>query len=429
MTIANHVYSTALAELSSESASTEFGESFVSLLGVAAIQNYSALSAFILLVWDYMDTLTDEVEYIWGQRLTPVKFAFLFARYYGLASQLTNYVLLMTRLSRIPVAHQMCKGWYGFQTVSFWLLYTSSDLVLMMRVYALYQHSQNIGVCLLFLHTVEGIVVSLVGWHTLEHIQFNAACDAISIPPDVIAFATVVIVSQCVVWALTCYKRNVGHGQSVPVVDVVIRDGRLAWFVVCVIIAATVLPSFCRQVARPHLLFSWPITLLSVGTCRLVLNIQKVPGIQPVPPACRRPPDSSVASSGATFSSVAPSLAHRSGSHFSSEPNPFAFDWQNTPSSARSVSSIAKSENTSPKSVPSSPSIPSLHFDERSSTARTKHPGELSRFQHIDSRVSSCQSSAKARSWHSSCDIEIGSECTNTSMDSAEMREYWNELL
>ncbi|CAA7270301.1 unnamed protein product [Cyclocybe aegerita] len=429
MTIANYVHSTALAELSSESASTVFGGNFVSLLGAAAIQNYSALSAFILLVWDYVDTLTDEVHYIWGQRLTPVKFAFLFARYYGLASQFTNYVLLMTRLSRMPVDHQMCKGWYGFQTVSFWLLYTSSDLVLMMRVYALYKHSQNIGMCLLFLHTMEGIVVSLVGWHTLEHIQFNAACDAISIPPDVIAFATVVIVSQCVVWVLTYYKRNVGHGQSVPVVDVVIRDGRLAWFVVCGMSPEKFLVTYGSTDAySSYYCCDCSSFFLPPGceTPSLIFMAYYCVVSRDMPLGSEY---SKIASSGATFSSIAPSLASRSGSHFSSEPNPFAFDWHNTPAYARSASSIAKSENANANSIPSSPSIPSLHFDGRSSISRTKHPTELCRLEHIDSRVSSCQSSAKARSWHSSCDIEIGSECTNTSMDSAELREYWNELL
>ncbi|KDR79384.1 hypothetical protein GALMADRAFT_154297 [Galerina marginata CBS 339.88] len=240
-------------------------------------QNYSCLSAFTLLAWDHALTFADEVSLIWSQPSNPSKFLFLVIRYFGLALQLANFVLSITRFSHLPVSHTACAGWYAFEAVRFWVVYAPSDIVLMMRVYDLYQQSHRIGFGLVLLHVAETLVVSICCWHTLDYARFDPICNsAYSVPREAIAIVVTIIFSQFILWALTFIKRDVGRGRKRTSLTAILGDGIWSWLIILTMLMVIVPTAFVHQFVWPHLIFfSWPPTILSVGTCRLLLNTAK----------------------------------------------------------------------------------------------------------------------------------------------------------
>ncbi|KAF8191278.1 hypothetical protein BJ912DRAFT_295352 [Pholiota molesta] len=120
----------------------------------------------------------------------------------------------------------------------------------------------------------------LVGRHctsrTLYLVPFSSTCDILETPHDVVYIMAAVIITQVVLLFLTVAKRRVASGAS-PVVHIVVHDGARV-FVLIVSMWVTIVPySLFIQVSKPHIIFVWPIVLMSIGTCRLIMHMQKLP--------------------------------------------------------------------------------------------------------------------------------------------------------
>jgi len=162
-----------------------------------------------------------------------------------------------------------------FLTVCSCLLLAAVDLVIMLRVYALYNRSLKIALVLAFLLLIQGALVTACTCITVPRVPFGPSCDVLKTPPDVAYFMAAVVFSQTILLILTLRKRRVAFGQS-PLVDLVVRDGAWVFVLVVSMFMITIPYSFVAQVSKPHVIFVWPITLLSITACRLIMNMQKV---------------------------------------------------------------------------------------------------------------------------------------------------------
>ncbi|KDR79385.1 hypothetical protein GALMADRAFT_137227 [Galerina marginata CBS 339.88] len=238
-------------------------------------RNVSSLGALVWLIWECIITGYNEYQHIWRGPMNRVKLLYLFSRYLAICAQVANTYIVFFPLSILPVPRDECQIWLIFLTVCACLLLAALDLVIMLRVYALYNRSLKLGLFLAFLLLIQAAVVTACTRITVPHVPFGPSCDALETPADVIYFMATVVFSQTVLLILTVRKRKVAFGQS-PLIDLVVRDG--AWvFVLIVSMFVAIIPySFIVQVFKPHIIFVWPITLLSVTACRLILNMQKI---------------------------------------------------------------------------------------------------------------------------------------------------------
>ncbi|KDQ52719.1 hypothetical protein JAAARDRAFT_198063 [Jaapia argillacea MUCL 33604] len=140
--------------------------------------NYSSLSSITFLVWDILLTLDDEVAYIWPQhKRSPSKWLFLFTRYFSLACQVSvsrflphgldfdrpissniprvSYLRSLGVLGASHHSHRSCLWWLIFQSISLQALVTAVELILSIRVYALYAGSRHIRMLIVALFTFE----------------------------------------------------------------------------------------------------------------------------------------------------------------------------------------------------------------------------------------------------------------------------------
>ncbi|TFK37175.1 hypothetical protein BDQ12DRAFT_667128 [Crucibulum laeve] len=216
----------------------------IDLLWSIHTRQCSSLAALTVLIWEYLITCQHEYHFMW------------------------RWVLLK------PVS--TCRGWFTFLLGCSCLILGIVDIVLMLRVYALYKRSRKVAAILLTLFISEVIVEFVTGYLSISRAHFNAACDLLKVPIEVMYFLAMTFLTQTVIWTMTLAKRKrKPHLRNIPLLSRVIRDGAWVWFLICGMCSSAV-PYSMIKITTGDIIFVWPITLVSIATCRLIINIQRL---------------------------------------------------------------------------------------------------------------------------------------------------------
>ncbi|KAF8995227.1 hypothetical protein BDQ17DRAFT_1365830 [Cyathus striatus] len=253
-------------------------EYFTALIqGRYRAQHYWSLAAFVFLVWEYVCTCRYEFSHIWRRPMTTVKVIYLFSRYFGLLFHFINHMIMMKTLSRLPVVSSTCHRWFAFQIVSFAILFSAMEVILMLRVYALYHHSRGIGLTLAILFIIEIAVSVACPLSFLPELKYDVICTGEIAPRQAAVYCSTVVFVQLVVVSLTLAKRNSGLiTTDTEIVRLVHRDGVWVFAVVLAIMSIMMPYSIVEQTVVPYIIFSWPISIFSLITCRVIMNLQRL---------------------------------------------------------------------------------------------------------------------------------------------------------
>ncbi|KAF9481753.1 hypothetical protein BDN70DRAFT_506282 [Pholiota conissans] len=228
------------------------------------VRNVICLSALVCLLWEYTLTFQDEYKYIWKGSMNRVKALYLFTRYSTLAIHIANIGVTFGPLSKVPVPRGACMGWFLMLTVGACLLLACIDILIMLRVYLLYGRNWVIGVFLAGLLLAQGMLVATCTSRTLHIVPFSDTCDVMETPSEVVYIMAGVIATHFILLFLTIAKRRTAFGES-PIVHMVVQDGARV-VVLIVSMWVTIVPySLFIQVSKPHLIFVWPIVLMSIA--------------------------------------------------------------------------------------------------------------------------------------------------------------------
>ncbi|KAF8869608.1 hypothetical protein BD779DRAFT_1584860 [Infundibulicybe gibba] len=195
-------------------------------LNEVIIRSYSSLVTLVFLAWDLIVTFGDEYEYVWN----------------------VNYVIDQGLISRVPVAHAICKAWYTFQSLSTTSLLSSVNALLMLRVYALYDRSRRVAAFL--------VIVFF-------------ACLMTETPSAVLGPSIEIFVVQGTLWGMTWWKSNREPWTRTPLLHLVMRDGAFLFvgtFAILVIIVPYTL--FVKSVG--HFVFPYALA------CKLTINLLRL---------------------------------------------------------------------------------------------------------------------------------------------------------
>ncbi|GLB40045.1 hypothetical protein LshimejAT787_0705550 [Lyophyllum shimeji] len=242
------------------------------------IRNCSSFAALSLLLWDSIITFDHEYQHIWQPPTGPVKRIYLFARYFGLCSQIASSAAMRGPLASTCIRPKTCAFWFGCQLVSFLSLLTALEMILSLRLYALYEKSRSVGILLLIMITTGVIVSGACGVRTVRLIRFDETCVLRKTPYEVVYFSTFTCTRQTLLWMLTMHKRNVGRlggASRAPIVSLMLRDGALIFCVISAVLG-TVTPSSVLIPAVAQAMIPWTLTFVSMLTCRLILNMQRL---------------------------------------------------------------------------------------------------------------------------------------------------------
>ncbi|GLB40019.1 hypothetical protein LshimejAT787_0705290 [Lyophyllum shimeji] len=242
------------------------------------IRTCSSVAALSVLIWECLINFDHEYAHIWHPPTGPAKRIYLFARYYGICWHIVDAVAMLGPLANLGTQPLICTLWHGSKLFSCVVLLVALEVVLSIRLYALYCKSRNIGVFLAAM-LGTGVAVSLTSYvRSMRAIHFTNACVVQKTPYDYVYFCIFSLMRHALLWMLTIHKRNVGRchcSNRAPIVHLMLRDGALIFGVVSVTLGS-IIPSAFLVPVMAQTMFPWLTSLVSIFTCRVILNMQRL---------------------------------------------------------------------------------------------------------------------------------------------------------
>ncbi|TFK32739.1 hypothetical protein BDQ12DRAFT_739219, partial [Crucibulum laeve] len=259
------------------------------------IRNASCLAALIVLLYEYSITFAQEYQFVWKSRRTLVKWVYLFSRYFALSAQIANNVLLAFHLSKIPVRRELCRPWFLFLAISTCMLFAALEIVLMLRgmnyfnfnfnirqvlslllnaVCALYRRSSRVKIFFIVIFIINQVIIADYTRRE-SSLPFGDTCETTELPHDVIYPIVTIILTQSIIWIMTVTKRNIAYGRA-PIVGLMVRDGAWIFVLLCAMFSINIPYALTKKASTSHITCVWPMTLFSVGVCRIILNMQSL---------------------------------------------------------------------------------------------------------------------------------------------------------
>ncbi|KAF8126736.1 hypothetical protein EV363DRAFT_562203 [Boletus edulis] len=129
-------------------------------LELLVLNNYLSLAGVTIVVYDYILNFSREIEYVWLRPWTWVSTMFVVVRYIGLCWIIiftlygTTFLPGPLEVSRVTDA---VSGW------AFIVFLSATDLILILRVYAMWNRSRTILSILLFIYVPQNIISVVLG--------------------------------------------------------------------------------------------------------------------------------------------------------------------------------------------------------------------------------------------------------------------------
>jgi len=238
------------------------------------------VGSLAFLSYEFCITLDDEVETIWLKpNCSWIKWQFLFIRYFSLASQIINRALEGAVFAHSKLSMHSLRNWYTCQVVIGSILMTAVEVVLIARVFALY--NRNFWVGLIFVALLLGEASTLITgiMMSLPGLDFDLNNFLISSPMSFVYFGTAALVSQSTILVLTLMKYRSAFRDgwaNAPIMQLMVRDGTMAFCTMFLVTLMTIMGTFMQNRYSP-IGNSWFISLVACAGCRLIINMQRLP--------------------------------------------------------------------------------------------------------------------------------------------------------
>lgn len=227
----------------------------------------SLVAALAFLAWDILITLDDEAVHIWMTTFQPLKILYLLSRYYSLLA----LIILNTRTLT-------CKGWVIIEGTSAVLLEIVVEIILILRIYAMYTANRRLLYVLIPAFAVQVIIMVVTLAVSLPEVMDSLHCGEVVFPVKIIAYSIASIAFEGFLVMLTLYKyciaRAEGWGRA-GLMTVLVRDGVWAFALLFVVNLANTLFFTIAPATLAALGFPWLLAILGALGPRLVLNIRR----------------------------------------------------------------------------------------------------------------------------------------------------------
>ncbi|KAF8517001.1 hypothetical protein JB92DRAFT_2210835 [Gautieria morchelliformis] len=308
----------------------------ISALSQLQKTNLSTAAATAWLTYEILITLGQEINYIWKAQWSPPKVLYLASRYYGLFNLVVNtFVTLTPNLSvnlcvittfasgatpiipptgvqlGVGLTHcnfckEMTTSLYANTGYSSGAVFftTTVNLILLLRIHALYGRNKTVLIVLLTLYCGEFVTEVIITALTVRQIHFIPippnvpllGCLSADHPPGLTLIAWVPCLTiACVFFLMTLYKfytflrqefssdsgvRFPRKGRSLaPVTSLFLRDGALFF---AMMFAVILLNTLFNVIAKSGPLLAvgspWVMATYSLAGPRLILNLRSASG-------------------------------------------------------------------------------------------------------------------------------------------------------
>jgi len=135
---------------------------FVTLVSAGRVVNASTFASLAFLLYDHALTFEAEVRLVWGQiRWSFGNVLFILNRYFGLFTLIFNIIVFITP----SVSLKFCDVFHWWETTSEAIAVLTVEIILMTRIYAVYERSKKLLVMfgLIFVAEVAGTLAVVDG--------------------------------------------------------------------------------------------------------------------------------------------------------------------------------------------------------------------------------------------------------------------------
>ncbi|KAF9449493.1 hypothetical protein P691DRAFT_727899 [Macrolepiota fuliginosa MF-IS2] len=244
---------------------------------------YFQLAAFVMLVYDHCLTFAQEVERIWKHRLSAAAVLFLVNRYATLA----QFIIVLVAFHEPQWVGKRCSRFVLFEGMTTVGILAVGQLIMILRVYAIYDRSTRILVFLLMLWLAQ-IVISFVGLRTGYVAPLPKGLTGCILTGSDVLFPSVwiaPIITDSTIFLLTIYRtKHYLHHLLSPFMSeaaakaimILVRDGTMYFFL---IMLSNLMNGLIFFLAPPDLKaigasFSQLLTCTIIS--RLVLNLRSI---------------------------------------------------------------------------------------------------------------------------------------------------------
>ncbi|EIN05351.1 hypothetical protein PUNSTDRAFT_127828 [Punctularia strigosozonata HHB-11173 SS5] len=239
-----------------------------------------ALGTTSILVWDWLACLPQEYQYIWKSRWTPIKFLYMMVRYYTFVVLIVTDIWFFGNWSEADCARDL-PILPGMAVLSDFCV----ELVLALRVFALYDHDLRVaailGVLLAgFLGTM--IAVPVLAFDYVRLPSWPGPClvtgkASIAGPKFIIAFYAAPMAFDFIVTALTLYRAffyiNIKQTRS-SLITTFIRDGVFYYVAISALNLINVIFFVQANKLIESINAPMSIQISMVLSCRLILSLR-----------------------------------------------------------------------------------------------------------------------------------------------------------
>ncbi|KAF8058613.1 hypothetical protein FPV67DRAFT_510089 [Lyophyllum atratum] len=243
------------------------------------ICNYSGVVAFTFSVHEWLSTVDEEVEQIWKRQWTPLKFLYIFLRMLSFSTQLFPVVLSFLPFTTSFAFHSIhtCRVVVGFQGAASQVLMLGVQIILLMRVDALYYAHLRLRMFLRALYMVEVVVTWVVFAIAMPKIEYGLNCLVTSFPAGfTVLFFVAPMAMDFLLFVLTMVKFyqaiREGWGRE-PVIYRFLKDGIWAFALPFTIVTINISCMAFLPGPLSSIGYSWVIAIPAFAGCRLILNM------------------------------------------------------------------------------------------------------------------------------------------------------------
>ncbi|EMD37779.1 hypothetical protein CERSUDRAFT_83551 [Gelatoporia subvermispora B] len=136
------------------------------------LSRYAAFVCATIVIYDYLICVEQEVDLVWRKQWSIIKVVFLWHRYLGLFAVIFQVAVLTLS----DVSDSFCGFWFRWETWGYSLLIFTSEMVLLLWIYVVFNKNRYllVALSLLFLAEVAAVIAilakSFINFHAQAHL-------------------------------------------------------------------------------------------------------------------------------------------------------------------------------------------------------------------------------------------------------------------
>ncbi|KAH9851308.1 hypothetical protein C2E23DRAFT_733276 [Lenzites betulinus] len=230
----------------------------------------SSAAALAMLTWDILTSLDEEVRLRFMTAVSEwslPKSLYLFVRYYSLVSLTIQNVQVV-----VP-----CIPWLIFQFISTFLVEAAVQIIIILRVYAVYATQPKVMRFMLSGFAIEVVLMAVSLGLSINKVRAGWDCKAADLPTEMVIYSTASIVYESFLFVLMMYKILGGAKDGfsdTTLLNSLVRDGAVAFISVYTIMLTNTILFTMAPSTLVTLGFPWLLATLGTAGPRLILNLR-----------------------------------------------------------------------------------------------------------------------------------------------------------